>query len=807
MTKGSWALLCLLGVLGTGAASAQEDDLDARREAWVIKARQGQMEEAIAGLARLYARTGDDAVLDDLIALRIRDGRYRQALETCQSCTLEEYSPVSLEALGRAAREVGDLERAQAFYQALTLEAPNEPDGWLGLALTNIDRGHHESAGWALSRFEERFGRTDDWFEARAYLASRTDDTIAELRNRQLLVERQPSNEQEVQALYRLAVALGADNAARRLMRERPEAFTDADRLWLRYYDAQGRIRLAEQLNEPRRARQALEALNEVITAEEAADGLMQRAEYDKVIALTLLRRFEEAELLAADLEQRYGPLPNYLTEARADALAGLHRPDEAARLYRKLIDADPEQGRDLEDPLYASLVYAYADAQRYDQAQAVLERWKAEEPATRWNFTGTQRIDNPNYARIQQLETMLLAWRSDEPQAEARLSTMLDQAPGNAWLWQNQGDLNRWRGMPRRAEKSYRRAAELMSPDDRYNAEYGVLLSRLARGQWRDTATAIEGKIAQDPPSAARDNLARELREQRAGGLIVEARRGDSQGQGVQSSRDWIYETRLEAPRNDKGSRFFAERIGQFGEYDDASLYAAYNAVGYEFNLYPATLSLAAGRGAQLNDAPLLWGELSYAFSDHWSTLVNVEINSAETPLRALRDDIHADLYGVEARYTRDESGSGGLGLTLLDLEDGNLRRGISGYWQEALYRHDRWHVEGRLFAGTSRNDDIEASYYNPRRDASASGEIDLGYLLPLGYRKAFIQTLTLGSGTYWQEDFGSEATWQIGYEHGWEFEPELTFKYGISRQKNVYDGVPEYGNFINAGFEWRFL
>ncbi|MGC3872142.1 poly-beta-1,6 N-acetyl-D-glucosamine export porin PgaA [Halomonas sp. GXIMD04776] len=807
MTKGWWTLLCLSSLLSAGTVAAQEGDLDARREAWVVKARQGQMDEAIDGLANLYAMTGDRAVLDDLIALRLRDGRYQEALDTCKNCNIEDYSSVSLEALGVAARRAGKLEQALEFYQTLTMREPNNLQGWLGLVLTNVDLENYESASFALSRIEERVGRSADWAQARAYLAARTNDTIAELQARQFLVENEPQNEEDIQALYRTAVTLGAVDAAERLMREHPEAFTTADRLWLRFYNAQGKLRLAEQLDEPQRAETALEELNVVINSQEAAKGLVQRAEYDKVVALTQLRRFQEAETLAMDLERRYGQLPAYLQKARADTLMGLHRPNEAARLYEKLIASSPGLARDTNNPMYEPLVYAYADAQRYDEAQATLDKWKKEEPATRWDFTGSQRISNPNFARVQQLETSLLAWRGGEERADERLARQLDQAPGNAWLWKSQGDLKRWRGLPRQAEKSYQRAAGLMAPDNRREAEYGVLLSRLDRGQWRDTVTAIEGKVVQDPPTAARDELERELREQRAGGLIAEARRGDSSGGGTQSSRDWTYETRLEAPRNDNGSRFFAQRIGQFGEYDDDSLYAAYNAVGYELNLYPATLSLSAGRGAQLNDDALLWGALNYAFSDHWSTLVNVELNTAETPLRALRDGVNADLYGVEARYTRDKSGSGGIGLTFLDLEDGNLRRAVTANWQEAFYRYDRWRIDGELFVGTSHNDKVEASYFNPRRDASADGEIDISYLLPLGYRKAFIQSLTLGGGTYWQEDFGSDPTWQIGYQHGWELEPDLTFKYGISRQKSVYDGSPEYGNFVTAGFEWRFL
>lgn len=68
MNKGTKALVCLMALLGANVALAQSDR-DSQRESWVIMARQGQLDEAIDGLSRLYALSGDRDVLDDLIAL------------------------------------------------------------------------------------------------------------------------------------------------------------------------------------------------------------------------------------------------------------------------------------------------------------------------------------------------------------------------------------------------------------------------------------------------------------------------------------------------------------------------------------------------------------------------------------------------------------------------------------------------------------------------------------------------------------------------------------------------------------------
>lgn len=807
MKKVIWVSLCLYCAGLAPLASAATSDVDARREAWVVMAREGELDRAINGLSELYEATADAKVRDDLIALRLRAGRDQAALDTCTNCSLDDYSAVSLEALGGAARRQSDLPQALAFYQTLLLRDPDQSQGWLGLALTSIDQGFYSSASMALSRYEERFGRTDDWLEARAYMAARSDDSLSEIQNRQLLVEQQPRNEAEVQALYRLSLTLGATRAASRLLERYPDAFTGTDRLWLDYYAAAADLRLAKNTSEIHRAEAGLANLSRIIATDGADPSLVRRAEYDKVAALVLLRRFEEAEALSTDLASRHGQLPAYVKKARADALLGLGRPEAAAVIYQDLVLTHPDMAKDPEDPLFESLVYAYSDAQNFTRAERVLDGWARQEEPTRWNFTGTQRIPNPNYDRVQQLDVLLTAWRGDLESAMEQVDALIDRAPGNASLWRLRGDIASWRGWPREAEANYQRALGLSSPSEGLFARYGILSARLERSQWRDTVVTIKAHQAEDPPSVGLEGLTRDYRELRAGGVIVDAEQSDAQGSGLQSSRDWAYKTRLEAPRNAAGSRFFAERIGLYGEYEGDGLYAAYTNAGYEFNLYPATLSLAIGEGAQLNENVLAWGQFDYAFNDQWAAGMRIAINAAETPLRALRDDIYADLYQLEARYRRDEAGEGSLSLGLMDLEDGNLRQALSAGWRETLYDYDAWQLDGSLSLAGSRNDDIEASYFNPRKDASGNAQLTVSHQTPLGYRQAFLQSLQIGAGSYWQDTFGSDATWLIGYGHEWLFAPVLRFRYGVIRMKNVYDGSPEYTNRVTAGLEWRFL
>lgn len=805
MFKAIGLLMCCLGLVQMEAAYSRDRTLDDQREAWVIKARQGQLDAGIEGLGKLYAQTGDVRVRDDLMALLVRAERYQKVLDLCLDCFTGELSSAGLEMLGMAARQVNALGKANTYYQALTQRQPDNLQGWLGLALTRIDLGNYAAADRVLQRIEERNGRSADWLQARTYLASSSNDPLMELQTLQWQVERSSGDWKAIQALYRLAVTIGARGGAERLVQRYPEAFNAKDRLWLRYYDARDQLRLAQSANKPVLYQKALEGLNSLLAETEAAPTLIQRVEFDKVQALVKLRRFSEAEAVAAELTERYGELPVYLRQARAEALFGMGRPGDAIAIYWQLVEDNPERAHAGPQPLSAPLFYAYADLQAYDRAERLLADWKAEEPPTHWNFTGTRRMNNPSYEQILNLEMLLEAWRGDIDQAQPRLDDFLHQGPSNPFLWKTQGDFYRWRGWPRQAIDAYERSAQLSSPDDRDAPQHGILMARLDKGQWRGTVERIEHRLEEDLPSVSRDSLERDLRERRAGGLTISGSTGQGNGSGVQSTRDWQFTTRVETPRADDGGRFFAERIAMFGEYFEQDLRAAYTTIGYQFPLYPADFSFSVGQGAQLSDAPLLRGELNLAVNDHWSTSLKAEKNTAQTPLRALNDGFSADLYQVSLNYHRDESGAGSVGLSLMDVEDGNLRRSLTGHWREILYQYDEWRVAGEVYAGTSRNEDVPASYFNPERDVTLSGKLDIEHRTPLDYRQSFVQGLNLGTGRYWQEDEAAANTWQIGYQHRWELAPTLDLEYGIRRDKSVYDGDAELSTVFSIGLDWR--
>ncbi|MGL5564561.1 MAG: hypothetical protein ACRDC4_02400, partial [Plesiomonas sp.] len=315
-------------------------EVDRVREAWVIKARAGELDAAAHGLDALYRQSGDGKVLDDLIAVQLWRGDRKGALAACEPCELSPISNSTLEGLARAARDEKRYSEAISYYRILQGRDPANRNGWLGLFLTASDQGNRELARSAAADYEARFGRDQAILEARIYAARQGEDPMGELLARQQWLELEPDNHEQVLALYRVAVSLGAGPAAADLMGRYPKLFKPVDRLWLDYYQAVNLLRISAQTEDPVLARRSLTrtlALQERILARAPHDHVLYiSARRDVVVTLVALGEFARAERESATL-QAEGPLPDYVLEARADALAGLGRVDEASVIYQQL--------------------------------------------------------------------------------------------------------------------------------------------------------------------------------------------------------------------------------------------------------------------------------------------------------------------------------------------------------------------------------------------------------------------------------------------------------------------------------------
>ncbi|MGL4250266.1 MAG: poly-beta-1,6 N-acetyl-D-glucosamine export porin PgaA [Aeromonas sp.] len=790
-----FGLLMLLPVLAWASAT------DSAREAWVVKARAGEFDAAVQGLATLYRQSRDGKVLDDLIAVQLWQGDRKGALAACVPCEFAPIANVTLEGIARAARDEGRYAEAISYYRILQGRDPANRNGWLGLFLTASDQGKRVLAHQAAADYEEHFGRDTTLLDAQLYVARKGEDPMGELLARQHWLALEPDNHEQVLALYRVAVSLGAGPAAAELMGRYPDLFKPVDRLWLDYYQAINLLRVSAQTEDPALARHSLTrtlALQDRILARAPHDHVLYiSARRDVVVTLVALGDFARAEQESAAL-QTAGALPDYVLEARADALVGLGRVNEASALYRQL--ATPARAKDKK--LLEKRFYAYSDGEHYGAVHRLLAGWY--EPPTRWDFTGNIRMPNEHYEKLLQLKTMLQAWRGEAGAAEKQLEEWLKSAPANPWLWLQLGDIRRWRGHSEGAELAYRQAIRWLPEGRTMLAEPGRLNARLDRSEWQGTPQAVRtlGNLTRD-----RQELQLRLALEQAPQFVTEMTHGRNEGGSVQASRDWSYDSRLYSARNDGGDRLFVRRQESFGEFEQRPERAAYTGVGAELFFYPLQLTLEAGAGSELNHKGYLWSRLDWRLNDGWKLGSAININSADTPIRALARGDYADQYQLDLVWRQDETREGSLRLERMDISDGNRRLTASGWLRQDLWRRDRWLFDATLRAASSRNEAVSVDYFNPLRDRNVELALGGRYRLPLDGRRSLLQSLILSGNNYWQQGYGADQGWQLSYRHDWKLSPALTLGYGLGRRQAIYDGNPEFGNFIFANLQWSFM
>lgn len=176
------------------------------------------------------------------------------------------------------------------------------------------------------------------------------------------------------------------------------------------------------------------------------------------------------------------------------------------------------------------------------------------------------------------------------------------------------------------------------------------------------------------------------------------------------------------------------------------------------------------------------------------------------DLPLRARANAIeatHSELGG--AYHSRDYVWDARAGANRYDFTDGNRRESLYaavGYAYEMQpEREQRIYFEGYR----SRNSLDGAPYFNPSSDSSLGITHRTTFVFDSRYKR-HVDSLYLWVASYRQDGFGSKPRWGAKYEQDYDFDDDLALVYGISVQRNVYDGVYENAVRGEVYFRRRF-
>ncbi|ROV56560.1 poly-beta-1,6 N-acetyl-D-glucosamine export porin PgaA [Neisseria chenwenguii] len=775
-------------------------DINAERERWVAHSRSGdtQLTEAVTALQKLYQESGDAKVRADLIALMLRSGQRGAALAVCADCRPSELSADELANLAKAARDTKQFDTAAGYYRNLQTRFPQNKTGWLGAALVATDQKKFSESEKAVREYIRRFGTDKDIQTAEEYLASQSQSPTGQMGYLMARLSKD-SDKESVLKVFRLADSVKAYPVQERLLETYPQYFTQTDRLWVRKNQATSQLRGALDADDQADIRNVRRKFSDIAAESDDTSAVHTAALRDDMTAANAAGKPEATIATYRKLAQQ-GEQPDYAKESYAKALLATGSPNKARKIYEGIAGRQMAENKRIADETNENLIASYADSLYFSKARKQLANWNTNK--TRLDFTQNSEIKNPYHDKKHFWEARLDAWNGRPGKAVKHMDEWIAEHPADPWAQILRGELAYWNGHAEEAQTWYGHSQEFLPPDAQYLAQSKTATAQVAAGNWKP-ASETAATVSRD--DVRYQDFFTRYDESRASMLVIDAEA--MKATAPKDSTEWSQDARLYSKRSAQGHRVYvAEQTGYVPNHGDA-LRTGRAGLGAEISLYPATVTVEAGHGFSLNKKAYAQAGAEYRLGSRVRLKASAAYNSANTPAKALKQDVYAHEYTLGADYIHSGTLSAGIGAGLMDFDDGNLRKTAYATVNSNLFQHDRWQLAGSLRGDYTANKDIpEAYYYNPKNSKNLEGALMLSYTLPLDNRLQFKQTATAGVGRYWQHSQNAENTWQLKYGHDWQFGKKASLNYEIGRRQAMYDGQPEFQNFGRLGLSVKF-
>ena len=717
------------------------------------------------------------------------------AKRVCTDCHPGLLPAVALAERAFQARKQGQWPEAEGYYQALRKHYPDQKDGWLGLALVAIDTQRYTQAQGLLAAYKKRFGEDDGFESAQDYWVEQYLSPMEQLAYFQEKISKKPGDRNAVLQTYRAAAKLGAFPVQKNLLQQYPQYFSPGDAVWLAHDEA---VKLHKIAVKPSDYQAAYATLQSVYHQSEQDAPVYRKSLQDGVVlagsasqpkqALSLYRQLSTEEQNAA-----------YVQEAVADAWLATGSPFKAGAVYQRLW-LDKEAAGQETFALQRKRIQAAADAQHFDQAWQILESLR---PQQRINdFTRTQLLNNDGYQAVYFDKVRVSAWRGDFKQAHQLIDDWLNTLPGDAWGHQLKGDVYRWQGRPDDALKEYREAQSKVPEPNQFAPSVAQVM--LDNQNWPEVKSYL-AKFGQTDNTDWQEYV-RKASKARAPELWIDSSVGRNthpQELGNENSHN-VY---LYSQRSLDGYRALVHYHTDEVPVGNDSLRQQRVGAGLDVDRDPWHAQIEAGKGVELNKRGYLSANLDYRLNQSWTLSVNGQINSENTPLRAINQQTYAKEIAASVQYSYSPLWRINLGGSFLDFDDGNHRNSGFASFNHVWLQHDRWQLDQTVRFDWQKNRQLTGvDYYNPDSAHALWTEARVSYSQPFDHNIKLKQSFTLGGGRYWQADYNAEKTWLLQYGQEWQLGAAAFLQLTAGRKRSVYDGRPEYQNFGQLGFGYRF-
>jgi biofilm PGA synthesis protein PgaA len=615
----------------------------------------------------------------------------------------------------------------------------------------------------------------------------------------------QSDREQFKKSTFDLAKS-GAPEAALDRARKRSDAFTPSEMLTLEWMVASKKVDWARQeaevSQESDRLSQMQAALAYIDTVlehiPETDEFREQRVAMEslRVQALAGLGQMKEADALYERLSTGNQALSGATYAAAGDAYTYRKKPRDAASAYEHALSTSVLPIPDSHTPhvlkpidVEEGLFFAYLDAGRYEEAQALLAKLQKNTPKHETLDDDPSEMSDA-YSRVQKMQAQYLVYTGRSREGAQALDKLRVQAPFDPALQVARADTSIVQDRPREAMQSYTQL--LVDHPGDLEALEGLGKVELDLAQY-DRATQMNTLFGTRFPDATSvRNFADEYAAYRSPELSVTM--NGEKGNSVLADNEWDIDTRLYSSPILNYWRVFAhEFVGHADTGDGESIARVRNGVGGDFRYYGLDASLEANRSTGGQARTGAAGSIGYEPNDRWTFNAGFDTNDNTLPWKAYQMGVTGRSLNGSARYQVDDQRYFDLNYGAARYSDTNINQQWAGTWFERLYSTARHQFSMNVELGTSSNTLANTAYYAPSRDFTGQATLKYQWTPWQDGDHAFSQNLYGTVGDYAERGFGSSFLWEIRIEHQWKLGTRATLMYGIGFASQCYDGARE--------------
>lgn len=769
--------------------------LGERRQVALQAAREGRFNLALPEFVIMVAEAPNDiGIKADYIVLLTWAKKYHEALAVAADMDIKIIPTYSLNALAKAARNVGQFEKAINYYEQLIAREPSNLDPSLGKVLTLIDLGKLVEAESMLSKLRHLHPENSEVLRALSYLGQQSKQPVIVIDANTRLLEFNNQDLVAASALIKASREVGAPTQALALAAQYPQAVDNMEIKRIHNdsaakYIAWGHYSARVPAERFQDTDTALAKLDEACQCDwdrlDLSIASNRNLMFDRMLALRDRYRMQDVITHSQQLLNAKVDPPYYVLNSVGDAYLYKRMPEEAIKAYDASLLKAPEN---VETKF--SKFYTLVDLEQLDAASALIDSMSENLSAYRQRPKNSTIRPDDYKLEMDSKAFYVRAYGDNLETAEQNFQALNNVGPMNNDVRMALGEIWRWRGWPERAAQRFSEINH--NYPDLLQPKINLANTHLDLHEWQVAESEIKYLAKEYPENASVQALNQRWMLHNERQLIIDSSGSKSSGTSFGSRSHGLNAVLYSSPINYNYRAFVSTKYNH-AILPEGSSNVTYPGIGLEYTDKDLRLTGEISKASLPNMGVTTAITADYRFNDQLSVATLLESNTSQMPLRGLRAGVNGDLMGANIIYRWSDLTRASVGISYMDIMDGNQRDTLNLAFDRRLITKPHYKLTTHLRVDASRNTRNNVAYFNPERDLDTSIVLDNEWMQWRRYDRSFSHRVQIGTGEYWQKSFGSSWTWMLSYEQQVKLSDRFEVDYGISRNRHAYDGTNE--------------